>query len=100
MANLTKRTVDAAGPRERDYALWDDDLPRFGLRVRASGTKTYVVQYRAKGRTRVVTLGRHGALTPAKARLVRFRSSSGVVRRRIGCRISWEVADSGNTTAG
>ena len=68
MAKLNKRTVDAAGPRERDYALWDDDLPRFGLRVRTSGTKTYVVQYRAKGRTRVVTLGRHGALTPAKAR--------------------------------
>lgn len=68
MAKLNKRTVDATAPRERDYALWDDDLPRFGLRVRQSGTKTYVVQYRAKGRTRVVTLGRHGALTPDQAR--------------------------------
>jgi len=48
MAKLNKRTVDAAAPRRRDYALWDDDLPRFGLRVRTSGTKTYVVQYRPR----------------------------------------------------
>lgn len=68
MAKLNKRTVDAAAPRGSGYALWDDDLPRFGLRVRTTGTKTYVVQYRAKGRTRVVTLGCHGGLTPASAR--------------------------------
>lgn len=67
-AKLTKRTVDAAKPAERDYVLWDDDLPRFGLRVRASGSITYVVQYRAKGRTRHVTLDHHGPLTPDAAR--------------------------------
>ena len=68
MAKLIKRTVDAAPIKERDYVLWDDALPRFGLRVRSSGTKTYVVQYRAKGRTRHVTVGRHGVLTPDQAR--------------------------------
>ena len=68
MAKLTKRTVDAAPPKERDYIIWDEELPRFGLRVRTSGTKTYVVQYRAHGRIRFVTLGHHGPVTPEHAR--------------------------------
>jgi len=69
MPKLTKRTVDGAPiTGGREYVFWDDVLPRFGLRVRSSGTKTYVVQYRAKGRTRHVTLGRHGVLTPDEAR--------------------------------
>src|SRR5690606_19891190 len=48
--------------------LWDQALPRFGLRVRSSGTRTYVVQYRCKGRTRHVTIGHHGVLTADEAR--------------------------------
>jgi len=27
MTKLTKRTVDAADIRERDYFIWDDELP-------------------------------------------------------------------------
>ena len=42
--------------------------PSFGLRVRASGRKYYVVQFRANGRLRRMTLGRHGAVTPETAR--------------------------------
>jgi integrase len=68
MPKLTKRTVDAARPRDRDYVVWDETLPRFGLRVRRSGTKTYVVQYRTGRRTRHVTIGQHGPLTPTEAR--------------------------------
>jgi integrase len=68
MAKLTKRTIDAVATKERDYTLWDEDLPRFGLRVRTSGTKSYVVQYRIHGRTRFVTLGHHGPVTPDHAR--------------------------------
>ena len=44
------------------------DIPGFGLRVRASGRKYYVVQFRANGRLRRMTLGRHGAVTPETAR--------------------------------
>lgn len=65
MANLTKRAVDAAKPGE---TLWDDDLPGFGVRVGATGTKAYVVKFRANGRQRWMTLGRHGVLTPEEAR--------------------------------
>lgn len=68
MAKLTKRLVDAAETREKDYVLWDDELPGFGLRVFASGKRSYVLQYRALGRSRRFTIGLHGVWTAESAR--------------------------------
>lgn len=68
MAKLTKRIVDAASVREKDYFLWDEELPGFGLRVFASGKRSYLIQYRAAGRTRRYTIGLHGVWTPETAR--------------------------------
>ena len=68
MAKLTKRIVDAAVVREKDYFIWDDELPGFGLRVFASGKRSYLIQYRAAGRTRRYTIGLHGVWTPETAR--------------------------------
>jgi len=68
MTRLTKRTVDAAKPSGRDYFLWDEDMPGFGLRVFDSGKKSYLVQYRKDGRTRRVSIGLHGKFTPDEAR--------------------------------
>jgi len=70
---LTKQVVDRANPRVKRYDLWDSKLSGFGLRVEASGTKTFVARYRADGggRTaprRFVTIGRFGALTVEDAR--------------------------------
>ena len=68
MPKLTKRTVEGAGPKGRDYFIWDDDLPGFGLRVFASGKRSYLVQYMAAGRTRRCSIGLHGPITPAETR--------------------------------
>lgn len=71
MPKLTKRTIDAAKPdTEKDYFLWDDDIPGFGLRVLKSGKKTYQVQYRHGGRTRRNSIGKHGTITPDEARKI------------------------------
>jgi Arm DNA-binding domain len=73
MANrITKRTVDAAQPKDREYFLWDGELLGFGLRVLPSGVKSYVAKYRlGPGRrapVRRVTIGKHGKLTADAAR--------------------------------
>ena len=39
VAKLTKRVVETAEPQSRDYVIWDDELPGFGLRVFVSGTR-------------------------------------------------------------
>ena len=65
---LTKRIVEKLKAEDKDAIYWDGELTGFGLRVRASGRKYYVVQFRANGRLRRMTLGRHGAVTPETAR--------------------------------
>ncbi len=68
MARITKRVIDSAKPRDTDYFIWDSDMPGFGLRVMTSGKKSFMVQYRHGGRTRRVTFGRVGIMTPDEAR--------------------------------
>lgn len=68
MPKITKRVVDASEIRDEDYVIWDDELPGFGLRVFASGKRSYVIQYRALGRSRRFTIGLHGVWTPETAR--------------------------------
>jgi len=68
MTKITKRSVDAAAPTEKEFFLWDDELKGFGLRVYPSGRKMYLAQFRAGGRLRRVNIGLHGAVTPDLAR--------------------------------
>ncbi len=69
---LTKRLIDTLGPRPGiDLTVWDRELPGFGLRIRDSGTKSFIIKYRnAQGRQRKLTLGTYGALTPEMARRI------------------------------
>jgi hypothetical protein len=70
MAKITKRAIDALEPQTgRDVFAWDSELRGFGVRVKPSGVKTFLIQYRnCEGRTRRLVLGQYGALTPELAR--------------------------------
>jgi integrase len=55
-------------PGVNDRVFFDQDLPGFGLRVRASGVHSWMIQYAIAGRTRRVVLGLASAIDPGKAR--------------------------------
>ena len=65
---LSKRVVDRLSVNGKDAVFWDPDLAGFGVRVYPSGKKVFVVQTRAFGRSKRVTLGTYGKLTPEQAR--------------------------------
>ena len=65
---LSGRAVDALAVSERDVIVWDRELTGFGVRVYPTGRKVYVVQSRAGGAPRRVTLGTHGEITATQAR--------------------------------
>jgi integrase len=82
MAKLNKRNVDDLSARDgREAIIWDDELLGFGVRVKASGAKPFLVQYRnAHGRSRRLTLGRYGVLTPDEARKLARKTLADVAR--------------------
>jgi len=66
---ITKKLVDAINPTDNDEVIWDAEIRGFGLRCRKNGGKYYVLKYRARGRQRGFTIGRHGSpWTPETAR--------------------------------
>lgn len=80
---LTKRSVEAIEPGERDAYVWDSEIAGFGVKVTprremmtpdgprmTGGARVYVLQYSRRNRTRRVTIGRHGdgGLTADQAR--------------------------------
>ena len=65
---ISKRTVEALPVGEREAVFWDHELSGFGVRIYPSGTKVYLVQTRAGGKSRRITIGRHGVVSAERAR--------------------------------
>ena len=65
---LTVNAIAAAKPRAKEYTLWDGTLAHFGVRVHPSGVRSFIVQARARGRMRKVTLGRFPEMGTEQAR--------------------------------
>ena len=72
-ATLTHDVVSRALPLRSPYAIWDDKVTGFGLRVSPGGTKSFFVQCctgagRRTDKNRKITLGRFPPMAPADAR--------------------------------
>ena len=69
---LTKRSVDALATSDRRRIIWDRELKGFGVRLEATGAKTFVVRYRAGGGRRAprrqMNIGWFGTVTVEQAR--------------------------------
>src|SRR6478609_11151288 len=78
---LTKKSIDVIKPSPNDQVHWDDELRGFGLRTKPSGLKSFLIQYRNRqGRSRRLTIGNYGRLTPEEARREARRFLSDVER--------------------
>jgi hypothetical protein len=67
---LTARTTStlALPAGKTDHIEFDDDIPGFGLRLRASGARSWVFQYRVGAKQRRMALGSVSAISVGKAR--------------------------------
>ena len=61
---LSKTVVERIAAVEQDIIVWDNTPPGFGIRVKPSGVRSYIVQYRNRttGSSKRLTIGRHGPL--------------------------------------
>ena len=67
-ADKSNRRAPRAAAGEERAIVFDEALPGFGLRIRAGGKRTWIVQYRLGTKQRRVTLGTVELLDPDKAR--------------------------------
>lgn len=63
-----KLTRAAEAPERGNRIVYDDALKGFGLRVTAKGARSFVLNYRVKGRERRITIGQYPAWSVAAAR--------------------------------
>ena len=55
-------------PDKGQRVVWDGGLPRFGLRLAAGGSRSWVVKYKVRGRSRWLTLGTYPLVPLTDAR--------------------------------
>lgn len=67
---LSAHIAERLAPRDKEYTVWDDTLCGFGVRVRASGAKSYIyLGQRRKGqKLKKYTIGRVGRMSFEEAR--------------------------------
>lgn len=58
MPKLTRKLIENLVPREADFSVRDTEVVGLGVRVRPSGSKSFILTYRLGGQLRKLTLGR------------------------------------------
>src|SRR4051812_30096036 len=61
---LTKTGFESLEPTAQEQVIWDGALPGFGVRIKPTGVRSYIVQYRNRhtGASKRMTIGQHGPL--------------------------------------
>jgi len=61
---LTKLAVEQIPAQGAEVVVWDTALPGFGVRVKPTGVRSYIIQYRDRrtGTSKRMTIGQHGEL--------------------------------------
>ena len=56
---LSKIVVEGMKPAPAELVVWDSALPGFGLRIKPTGIRSYIVQYRTRdtGQSKRMTIG-------------------------------------------
>src|SRR5262245_14269448 len=65
---LTQSIMAKLTSSKADEIFFDDELPRFGVRLREGGSRKFIVQYRQGGIPRRYTIGSVATLTLEEAR--------------------------------
>lgn len=79
-SKLTKRVVDALQPGSQDAVRWDSEVKGFGVRVKQSGAKSYILKYRNRfGQQRKFHIAAVGDLTPDEARTAAIKLRGRIV---------------------
>lgn len=79
---ITKSVVEAMPASDKNEFLWDTEIKGFGVKRTPAGSKVYIYEYKSGGRagkTKRVTIGKHGAITPDQARTKARKLSAEIV---------------------
>ncbi|RLA18375.1 MAG: hypothetical protein DRQ62_13700 [Gammaproteobacteria bacterium] len=64
----TKRVIDLASPEKGQRYYYDSEVGGLGVRVSASGSRTYILYKKVNGKPQRITLGKVGVIGLAEAR--------------------------------
>lgn len=98
---LTDTAIRALKPRPKTFAVFDDELRGFGVRVSPAGTKTFTFVYRLHGRKARLNLGNYPHVSLADARAEAFKAKGAVRGERKDPRtaqVEAQVRESGGLT--
>ena len=65
---LTPETIERLAPRGSEYTIWDTDTPNLGVRVRPSGTATYILIRKTIHGSRRISIASTAVITLDEAR--------------------------------